>query len=281
MGLLDDEPDPVGKPGKPRLAAVVGHDFPVWLRFRGGKGVATTLGVLLAELLRDLTLVRDSMLADGDTLTGNGAILRIIRTATATGLGMATLDVREHSGKHHDALAELFDRTGELELPYADLDREQRIELLSREMAGRRPLVGAGHPLGDGQAAASLGLMQTLRTALDTYGPDVVETYIVSMAHDVDDLFAVVVLAREAGLVDTGAEGEDVHPLPDIAQALPVSPEHLAIRQKMVREGDRLRPLEMGIPRHHKFDRPLRLPGKRPAKIQKSLLNQVDLFPEP
>jgi glycerol-3-phosphate acyltransferase PlsY len=30
------------------LAAVVGHDFPVWLRFRGGKGVATTLGVLLA-----------------------------------------------------------------------------------------------------------------------------------------------------------------------------------------------------------------------------------------
>ena len=30
------------------LAAVIGHDFPVWLRFRGGKGVATTLGVLLA-----------------------------------------------------------------------------------------------------------------------------------------------------------------------------------------------------------------------------------------
>jgi len=29
------------------LAAVVGHNFPVWLRFKGGKGVATTLGVLL------------------------------------------------------------------------------------------------------------------------------------------------------------------------------------------------------------------------------------------
>jgi len=27
--------------------AVVGHNFPVWLRFKGGKGVATTLGVLL------------------------------------------------------------------------------------------------------------------------------------------------------------------------------------------------------------------------------------------
>jgi glycerol-3-phosphate acyltransferase PlsY len=30
------------------MAAVVGHCFPVWLRFRGGKGVATGLGVLIA-----------------------------------------------------------------------------------------------------------------------------------------------------------------------------------------------------------------------------------------
>ena len=30
------------------VAAVVGHIFPVWLRFQGGKGVATGLGVFLA-----------------------------------------------------------------------------------------------------------------------------------------------------------------------------------------------------------------------------------------
>lgn len=30
------------------LGAVVGHNFPVWLKFKGGKGVATTLGTFLA-----------------------------------------------------------------------------------------------------------------------------------------------------------------------------------------------------------------------------------------
>ena len=32
------------------LAAILGHSFPVWLGFRGGKGVATTIGVLLAAM---------------------------------------------------------------------------------------------------------------------------------------------------------------------------------------------------------------------------------------
>jgi len=31
------------------LATVLGHNFPVWLKFRGGKGVATTMGVLLGS----------------------------------------------------------------------------------------------------------------------------------------------------------------------------------------------------------------------------------------
>jgi len=32
------------------LGAIIGHCFPVWLKFKGGKGVATTLGTLLAAV---------------------------------------------------------------------------------------------------------------------------------------------------------------------------------------------------------------------------------------
>ena len=38
------------------LAAVVGHIWPVFLKFRGGKGLATTLGILSVLMTRDLMI---------------------------------------------------------------------------------------------------------------------------------------------------------------------------------------------------------------------------------
>ena len=45
--LIDFEKAPVIFGILAALCCILGHNFPVWLRFRGGKGVATTVGVLL------------------------------------------------------------------------------------------------------------------------------------------------------------------------------------------------------------------------------------------
>jgi phosphoenolpyruvate carboxylase len=154
------------------------------------------------ELIADLEVMRRSLASSGaGALIADGRVADVIRGASAFGLQLATMDIREHADAHHAVLAQLFDALGETDRPYAELDRPQRTDLLVRELSGRRPLAGA-EPALDEAGAKTFGVFTTIRAAFERFGPDVVESYIVSMTRGVDDLIAAVLLAREAGLVD-------------------------------------------------------------------------------
>jgi phosphoenolpyruvate carboxylase len=148
----------------------------------------------------DLEVMDTSLRGHLGERIAEGTLARTLRSAGALGLHLAALDVREHADKHHAALAALYDVLGELPRSYAELDRGERAALLSRELAGRRPLTARSAELPPA-AADVLAVFDAIRSAQQTFGERAASTYIVSMAKGVDDVLAAAVLAREAGLV--------------------------------------------------------------------------------
>jgi len=146
-----------------------------------------------AELLADLTLMRDSLFAHRGELLATGLLERTIRTVAAFGLTDATLDIREHSDAHHHALKQMISG-GYIELSHSD-----KFPILTAQLAASSKLDSSKL---DAAGAKTLNTFVAIADLIERFGPEVIETYIVSMTKGADDLIAATVLGKQAGLVD-------------------------------------------------------------------------------
>ena len=151
------------------------------------------------QLMSELAAMDRSLRSHGGALIADGRLARVRRIVSAIGFHFASLDIREHSARHHEALAALFEPLG---VAYGDMTPQQRLARLVEELDSRRPLAPPrGHNEHD-----NLTLFRTLRSIMDRDGDEVIDAYIVSMTRGVDDILAPVLLAREVGLVDLGQD---------------------------------------------------------------------------
>lgn len=154
------------------------------------------------DLVAELEVMRSSLDADAGELISNGVLGRLTAVVNTFGFHMATMDVREHAERHHEVLAQLYER---IDQPYESLSRTDRTALLAEELQSLRPLTTPATTL-EGQARVTFDTMTTVRQSLDRFGERVIDSYIISMTQGIDDVLAAAVLGRETGLVDLGSD---------------------------------------------------------------------------
>ena len=136
------------------------------------------------ELMKDFEIMRTSLLANNGELIATGLLERITRAIGAFGLTNATMDIREHSEVHHRLLSQLFsDLTPELITS----------KLLSDEQPSTSDL--------DESSDRCYKTFLAINELVDRFGPEVIESYIISMTKSADDVIAAVLIAKIAGLI--------------------------------------------------------------------------------
>jgi phosphoenolpyruvate carboxylase len=146
-----------------------------------------------AELLADLVLMRDSLLAHRGELIATGLLERTIRTVAAFGINHATMDIREHSDAHHNVLNQIAGVDA-----YLAKSHDEKFEILTKVLADSTTFNTSGL---DALGKKTLDTFVAINDLIDRFGPEAIETYIVSMTKGADDLIAAVVIAQHAGLV--------------------------------------------------------------------------------
>ncbi|HEX5141951.1 MAG TPA: phosphoenolpyruvate carboxylase, partial [Dehalococcoidia bacterium] len=153
-----------------------------------------------AELLADLDMMRRSLVAHAGSRVASGRLQQLTTNVATFGLTLAQMDIREDASVTTAAAVELMQLGGVLH-DATLLDAPDALaEAMAQELAGRRPLVPAAARPSE-RTTEVLDVMRLVRDAQDRFGPESVDTWIASMTAHASDLLAILLLARDIGLI--------------------------------------------------------------------------------
>ena len=149
------------------------------------------------EFRIDLELIRNSLVS---TELSCEQLDTLLHQVHIFGFSLASLDIRQESTRHSDAIDEIS-RYLQLPKPYGEMEEAERVSWLLNELGTRRPLVPAAVEWSDA-TAETIAVFQMLQRLQAEFGQRICNTYVISMSHTASDLLEVMLLAKEAGLVD-------------------------------------------------------------------------------
>ncbi|HHO69947.1 MAG TPA: phosphoenolpyruvate carboxylase [Halothiobacillus sp.] len=151
-----------------------------------------------ADFLADLYRIRDSLIANGDRILAEGELKDLIRLAETFGWHLTSLDIRQESTRHTQAVTEIL-RQLDPSIDYASLDEAGRMAYLSRVIAE------GGHErekLGElsDETAETIRVFEVMRKLMNDISRDCFGTYVISMTHTASHVMEVMYLASLTGL---------------------------------------------------------------------------------
>lgn len=159
-------------------------------------------------LLADLDIVANSLREIGADSLATDHVDPLRQQVRTFGFHLANLDVRQNSAFHDKALGQLMAAAGvlETESAYGALSSEEKRKLLEDELTSPRPFLADGESAGP-EAEAVLTCYRVLARHRAQHGSTGLGSLIVSMTRSTEDLLAVYLLAREAGLAEWREDG--------------------------------------------------------------------------
>ena len=157
-----------------------------------------------AQFQADLDVIDASLRANGSSLLADDRLARLREAVHVFGFHLSGLDLRQNSDVHEEVMAELLAWAG-VHADYASLAEAERVEVLTAELATRRPLVSPGAELSE-LARKELDITAAAARAVRVFGPEAVPNYIISMCQSVSDMLEAAVFLKEAGLLDASGD---------------------------------------------------------------------------